>query len=243
MLSSKGTAWKGNSALARAIADDAFLADFDSCDKVLNPGPMEDGGSDFVELKWKDKMMDEYIVPITYKAFLDTWNRVNFVAGTREKKRPYTMRVGIAGRLNDPSAINPRRKAFQASSAVAAKIAPQLTDEDPPAALPDRVVAYLTQRPFQDDDDGDDGQNDIQVKLEPDKVCGQPRCLFGCGDFANRSALTRHVRKIYMDIFKHPFPCLECKYLGWGECTIEANPGAWSNYIERKHGKLHAPNL
>ncbi|KAM3497173.1 hypothetical protein MY10362_009466 [Beauveria mimosiformis] len=44
--------------------------------------------------------MDKYIVPITYPAFLNMWNRVHFVAGTREKKRPYTMRVGTAGRLN-----------------------------------------------------------------------------------------------------------------------------------------------
>lgn len=91
---------------ARAIADDAFLADFDSCDMVLNPGPMEEGGSDYVELKWKDEMMDEYIVPITYNAFLETWNRVHFVAGTREKKRPYTMRVGTAGRLNGRSTLS-----------------------------------------------------------------------------------------------------------------------------------------
>lgn len=168
----------------------------------------------------------------------------------QEKRRHYFAEVDrlralgqSTTHLQDPSAINPRRKAFQASSAVAAKIAPLLTDEDPPAALPDRIVAYLTERPFQDDDDGDDGRNDTQVQLEPNEACGQPRCLFGCGDFANRSALTRHVRKIHMDIFKRPFTCPECKHLGWGECTIKANPGAWSNHIERKHGKLHTPNL
>ncbi|KAM4061018.1 hypothetical protein HRG_012941 [Hirsutella rhossiliensis] len=82
----------------RAIADNAFEAEFDSCNQVLRPPPLEKG-VDFVPLKWKTEMLDKEIVPISYGTFLETWNRVYFVAGSRERKRPYSLRVGAGGRL------------------------------------------------------------------------------------------------------------------------------------------------
>lgn len=83
----------------RAIADDAFETGFHSCNQVLYPPPLEKG-IDFVPLKWKPEILDREIVPISYGTFLDTWNRAYFVAGSREKKRPYSPRVGAGSRLN-----------------------------------------------------------------------------------------------------------------------------------------------
>ncbi|UKZ79054.1 hypothetical protein TrVFT333_006805 [Trichoderma virens FT-333] len=85
----------------RAIADNAFKAGFHSCDQVLRPGPLEEG-VDFVRLEWRDEVLEENkkIVPISYNQFLDIWNRVHFVAGSRERKRPYSLRVGAGGRLD-----------------------------------------------------------------------------------------------------------------------------------------------
>ncbi|KJZ77307.1 hypothetical protein HIM_03031 [Hirsutella minnesotensis 3608] len=84
---------------ARAIADNAFEAGFDRCDQVLYPPPLEDG-VDFVPLKWKASILDEQIVPIAYSSFREIWNRVHLVAGSRDTKRPYSLRVGAGGRLD-----------------------------------------------------------------------------------------------------------------------------------------------
>lgn len=83
----------------RAIADNAFDAGFKSCHQVLSPPPLEKG-VDFVPLKWKPTVLDQEIVPISYATFWQLWNRVYFVAGSRERKRPYSLRVGAGGRLN-----------------------------------------------------------------------------------------------------------------------------------------------
>ncbi|KJZ79749.1 hypothetical protein HIM_00463 [Hirsutella minnesotensis 3608] len=83
----------------RAITDNAFEAGFDRCDQILYPPPLEDG-VDFVPLKWKTSILDEQIVPIAYSSFREIWNRVHFVAGSRDTKRPYSLRVGAGGRLD-----------------------------------------------------------------------------------------------------------------------------------------------
>ncbi|KAF4119892.1 hypothetical protein GMORB2_3580 [Geosmithia morbida] len=85
---------------ARAVADDAFLAGYKSCDDVLKPGGMEEESSGFVPLKWKEEILDEYIVPVSYRTFSDTWDRIHIVSGARKKFRPYSLRVGTAGRLD-----------------------------------------------------------------------------------------------------------------------------------------------
>ncbi|KAL6794822.1 hypothetical protein GGI42DRAFT_128351 [Trichoderma sp. SZMC 28013] len=369
----------------KAISDNAFKAGFHSCDQVLRPGPLEKG-VDFVRLEWKDEVLkeDKKIVPISYNQFLDIWNRVHFVAGSREKKRPYSLRVGAGGRLDgsltsavrnytlgnstpvfersyqpvqirqalaeiafgelgkqdddlwsvmsnaflrrdpyapiyltqkekdkfekrkditklkmqvtitrnrhglrskeeqklwgrihhinncleklqlsenrqvyftevdrlralgkstihlhNPLATNPRRVVFQASNAAAEKLSPLITDRTPPSALPDKVVAYLRGETTQDNEDAGTVTDDSRLpKLEPSE---KPRCLLGCGQFFNKASLTRHVKQNHE--FSDPFSCPECSHLGLGECWIEASPCAWSNHVERIHGKAHAPNV
>ncbi|KAL7929993.1 hypothetical protein V8C35DRAFT_330759 [Trichoderma chlorosporum] len=85
----------------RAIADNAFKVGYRSCDQVLRPGPLEKGVN-YIRLKWSDEVLKEKkkIVPLSYRHFVGVWNRVYFVAGSREKKRPYALRVGAGGRLN-----------------------------------------------------------------------------------------------------------------------------------------------
>ncbi|KAL7946794.1 hypothetical protein V8C42DRAFT_318833 [Trichoderma barbatum] len=51
----------------------------------------------------------------------------------------------------------------------------------------------------------------------------------------------RYVKKAHD--FTNPFSCPECRHLGLGECKIEANPCAWSNYVEQMHGRIYALNL
>lgn len=86
---------------ARAIANNAFKAGYHSCKQVLRPGPLE-SGVDYVWLDWSDKVLKEKkaIVLISYNKFLDVWNCVHFVVGSRERKRPYALRVGAGGWLD-----------------------------------------------------------------------------------------------------------------------------------------------
>lgn len=85
----------------RAIKDNAFEAGFTTCDEVLNPGTLEDGVN-FVELRWKEEFMgdDKHILPMNYRRFLDLWNEVRMVSGSRSDLRPYSVRVGAVGRLD-----------------------------------------------------------------------------------------------------------------------------------------------
>ncbi|KAL7897730.1 hypothetical protein HDV63DRAFT_376230 [Trichoderma sp. SZMC 28014] len=88
-----------------------------------------------------------------------------------------------------------------------------------------------------------EGNKDDDTMTEPPQpeTSEQLRCLFGCGTFANRSSLTRYVKRVHD--FKNSFFCPACKHLGLGEVGIESDPCAWSNHVERTHGKIHAPNI
>ncbi|PTB49499.1 hypothetical protein M431DRAFT_486804 [Trichoderma harzianum CBS 226.95] len=109
----------------------------------------------------------------------------------------------------------------------------------PPVTLSDKLVEYLRSKtPEGNKDAGPTIEDSNLLKLEPLK---KPRCLFGCGEFFNKTSLTRHVKQTYD--FKHPFSCPECMYLGLAESWIEASPCAWSNHVERIYGKTHVPNV
>ncbi|KAK1975228.1 hypothetical protein LZ30DRAFT_638987 [Colletotrichum cereale] len=69
------------------------------------------------------------------------------------------------------------------------------------------------------------------------------RCLFGCGEFANRRILTRHTRNIHRDKkrnFDQPFSCPECKRMNRPGHMVNGM-SAWSNHVESVHGALHTP--
>lgn len=88
----------------RAIADDAFKAGYQSCDQVLRLGPLEKGVNCVRLGKGLKKKEDCPNIIQSDFAVLDIWYYVHFVAGSREKKRSYTLRVGAGGRLDGKSA-------------------------------------------------------------------------------------------------------------------------------------------
>ena len=123
---------------------------------------------------------------------------------------------------------NPRLKMFAVNEATAAKIC-RVADDHPPQTLANDLVAYLL--------------GTIVHESSNDADAERPRCLFGCGSFANRDSLTRHVLQKHMDEFKSAFACPECRRAGKGEQCVPAGAEAWSSHIERSHGKLHTPKL
>ncbi|CAJ2508640.1 Uu.00g136660.m01.CDS01 [Anthostomella pinea] len=85
--------------LARAIADQAFKADFKSLADILERPNL--GQVDSLPLSWAAGMEDKGIVPIHYPTYLDLWHRTLLVAGLRDDtQRPYSLRVGAGGRLS-----------------------------------------------------------------------------------------------------------------------------------------------
>ncbi|CAJ2506647.1 Uu.00g078330.m01.CDS01 [Anthostomella pinea] len=85
--------------LARAIADQAFKADFKSLADILERPNL--GQVDSLPLSWAAGMEDKEIVPIHYPTYLDLWHRTLLVAGLRhDTQRPYSLRVGAGGRLS-----------------------------------------------------------------------------------------------------------------------------------------------
>lgn len=88
--------------VSRALADNAFEAEFVSTDQILHPKPLGQE-VDYVPLKWKpEKQEKDAIIPICYNTYNRLWNRTCFVAGLRDedKMRPYAMRVGAGNRLD-----------------------------------------------------------------------------------------------------------------------------------------------
>ena len=84
--------------IARAIKDDAFEIPFRDAEDILRrPGL---GDVDYVLLRWKPTMMKKHVFPIKYAKYLKIWNRVVLVTGSRDRRRPYSMRVGAGGRLD-----------------------------------------------------------------------------------------------------------------------------------------------
>jgi hypothetical protein len=110
------------------------------------------------------------------------------------------------------------------------------------------LVAYLTYKPFEEfletkaqTEQEQTVEDRITVELD-DK---RSRCLLGCGTYGYRSALTQHTIQVHVrkGTFESPFCCPECRRLGMKDAWIEGGPSAWSNHVERIHGKKHAPNL
>ena len=86
--------------VSRAIADNAFLADYRSPDEVLNPSGTLEPHITYTPVPWKPEMLEEEIVPISYHQYWTIWNRTLLVAGLRDQARPYALRVGTGRRLD-----------------------------------------------------------------------------------------------------------------------------------------------
>ncbi|KAI1322660.1 hypothetical protein F5Y16DRAFT_30440 [Xylariaceae sp. FL0255] len=92
----------------RALLDDAFKAGYKSFDEMLDL-PYMDPGCYHIPLDFKEDILDKRIIPLTQEKLNEHWNRTLLVAGCRDHIKPYSMRVGTAGRLNgvlEPSLRN-----------------------------------------------------------------------------------------------------------------------------------------
>lgn len=90
--------------VAQALADNAFEVPFDSMETLLSRPKLEEHVQ-YLPLKWRAEVMDDYIMPITYDQFVSIWNRTLFVTGVRDMIRPYAVRVGAGGRIDRTSAL------------------------------------------------------------------------------------------------------------------------------------------
>ncbi|KAI2613362.1 hypothetical protein GGR54DRAFT_642931 [Hypoxylon sp. NC1633] len=84
---------------ARALADDAFAAGYQSFNELLNR-PIMEPGSDYLPLPLKDNVLDKRAIPLTQKKMNEVWNRTVLISGVRKKLKAYSLRVGAGGRLN-----------------------------------------------------------------------------------------------------------------------------------------------
>jgi hypothetical protein len=83
---------------ARAIKDNAFNAGFESVEALLSRPILEN--VDFIQLKWKDSMLNRSVFKLSSGKFSSLWHRTCLVSGLRVDPRFYAMRVGAGARLD-----------------------------------------------------------------------------------------------------------------------------------------------
>ncbi|KAJ3480548.1 hypothetical protein NLG97_g8046 [Lecanicillium saksenae] len=86
--------------LARALADNAFQAEFLTLEQMLQHNL--EPHIELLPLRWKDSMCNKAIIPIGYTTYWSHWNRTLFVAGLRNEDnlRPYALRVTAGQKLD-----------------------------------------------------------------------------------------------------------------------------------------------
>lgn len=89
------------------VAKGAFENNYTTADQVLQRKMPVDTQVEYIPAAWKESMLDEKIIPISYHQFWEIWNRCALVAGLRDedKLRPYSLRVGTGGRLDGKSCL------------------------------------------------------------------------------------------------------------------------------------------
>jgi hypothetical protein len=119
----------------------------------------------------------------------------------------------------------------------------------PDEGFPEHTVQPKREEPLEDARKGivDDKVNGIGEKASPvSKAQTQHRHIcFICGiPHSHRQSLTRHCKMhIRNGDFERPFLCLGCLGQGVRYSWTSTSPSAWSNHVERVHGKSHAPNF
>ncbi|KAH7123438.1 hypothetical protein B0J13DRAFT_612184 [Dactylonectria estremocensis] len=103
--------------MAMAVAEAAFENNYTTADQVLQRKLPVDAQVEYIPAAWKESMLDEKIIPISYHQFWEIWNRCVLVAGLQDedKLRPYSLRVGTGGRL-DGSLTAPLRNFILSNS-------------------------------------------------------------------------------------------------------------------------------
>lgn len=85
--------------VARALADNAFEAGYQTLEELIEK-PRLELGIDYLPLPFKDDILLRRIIPLGQEQLNNIWNRTIVVAGLRQSMKPYSLRVGAAGRLN-----------------------------------------------------------------------------------------------------------------------------------------------
>ncbi|KAK4113065.1 hypothetical protein N656DRAFT_640875 [Canariomyces notabilis] len=78
------------------IASNAFEAEYTSPEHLYTR-PLREKAN-YVPLRWKKSMLDNYIVDISYTTLRNVWERTCLVSGARDVPRYYCLRVGAGGR-------------------------------------------------------------------------------------------------------------------------------------------------
>ncbi len=94
------------SVMSRAIAADAFEADYKSIDEAMDIPRFEEGVQ-LIHLRWKKDMRNKIIFPITYGQINALWHRIQIVAGFRDPVRFYALRLGAGQRLEGKILVPP----------------------------------------------------------------------------------------------------------------------------------------
>ncbi|RMZ87306.1 hypothetical protein DV736_g5468, partial [Chaetothyriales sp. CBS 134916] len=98
----------GRLVVAQAIQDNAFDAGFVHAEDFLTKPVL--GDVDYIELKWKDEMLERPVFNLSYAQFNDIWHRACLVTDLRVEPRLYAMRVGAGARPDkDPLFSNALR--------------------------------------------------------------------------------------------------------------------------------------
>jgi hypothetical protein len=92
---------------ALAIKADAFDPSVDSVETLLQRPNLE--GTDYLPLKWKKELENDDILKLNDATFRKLWHQGWLALGARDRKRPYTIRVGVGldldGTLAGPSSF------------------------------------------------------------------------------------------------------------------------------------------
>ena len=62
--------------------------------------PLLEPGIDYIPLPLKSNVLEKRVIPLGQEKLNEIWNRAVLVAGLRSSLKPYSLRVGTAGRLN-----------------------------------------------------------------------------------------------------------------------------------------------
>jgi hypothetical protein len=93
----------GSLLISRALYRDAFDPSFESVETLVDRPNLQHTNS--LPLKWKDDMLDQYIIELPRKRFYELWERTVLASGMRVEPRFYSMRVGAGGRLDGKETV------------------------------------------------------------------------------------------------------------------------------------------
>ncbi|EEY24057.1 conserved hypothetical protein [Verticillium alfalfae VaMs.102] len=86
--------------ISKALKDKAFSGKYGSALEMLSVPNLQ--GQHLIPLPWDKSMLERPIFEISPQKYHQIWQRTLLVLGCRRMDRPYSLRVGAAGRVDDP---------------------------------------------------------------------------------------------------------------------------------------------